>query len=139
MLDADLDQQFWYAIKYWFYGLGLIILLGPILAVALPFQAEIIRNLPADWVMPGLPTVNPVDALNPLAYANLMVYRLLMPYNYFMECLGYTSHYNLRYISQNEAANTLWADWILLPFWWYQAVVMFFLTLPAWPFVVEIV
>ena len=88
--------------------------------------------------MPRRPTESEDEELNPLQWIMFNVYRLLMPYNYLIEQRPHISRYNLRYVTPEEAYRTLLADWIIMPFIWLQACVMFWLTLPLWPFVADI-
>ena len=121
-----------------------VVFTAPILLLTMPFQMIWMGLFPEDS-LPGLPTVTSKEETSCMMWFNLMTFRLLMPYNYMLEYLDGifdegdvaldVKRYNLRYLTDVKAMDWMAVDWLSLPLIWLQSVVMFVLTLPAWPFV----
>ncbi len=55
-----------------------------------------------------------------------------MPYNYLIENRIHINRYNLRYITAEDTWRTLLADWMISFPIWLQSCIMFWVTLPLY-------
>ena len=143
VLDADPDYAWSHVRGYWFWGLMNVAIVTPIMFFILPFNIILTLVYPEGSIpKPG----QPQEELTWMMWMNLFASRLYLPYNAFFglvnSLLTFDDHvfkftdFNLRYMEPDTVVGHFLVDWIMLVPIELQAIVMFFVTLPAWPWAI---
>ena len=139
MLDENPEYAMEFATKYWFAGLPYMVLGVLVLPFTMPYQAWFFSM--DEESMPGpIPASNKRFGEGLEAWWNwlsLYTARLFMPYFYFaqewFEGDASVNDWNLRGMMGDEGAAYFMSAWLAYPLIWVQAVVMFVVTLPVYP------
>ena len=139
-LDADPAKAWAHIFDYWFWGLMTVAMMTPFWFFLLPFNI-LITIIAPEFSIPSVG--QPKEELTWMMWFNLSASRTYLPYNAFFGWLNsllmFQDHemkftdYNIRYLDASTVVGHLFVDWLMLVPIELQAIVMFFVTLPAWP------